>query len=63
MFQLSVDHNINNDDELQRLANIGLDIVAIQNSGGVANLETTRSLGDFRVKGGYKEYEMLRCHS
>jgi len=58
--KLSEDHTVHSEKELQRLANIGLDIVALQTSGGIANLETTRSLGDFRVKGGYKEYEILR---
>ncbi|XP_065065554.1 TGF-beta-activated kinase 1 and MAP3K7-binding protein 1-like isoform X2 [Rhopilema esculentum] len=58
--QLSIDHNLKDDEELQRLANLGLDIVALQNIGDIVGLETTRSLGDFRVKGGYKEYDILK---
>eukprot|EP00794_Sanderia_malayensis_P009239 gene9239-10213_t len=60
MEQLSVDHTIRNAQELQRLANIGLDIEKIQKTRRIFNQDITRSLGDFPVKGGYKEIECLR---
>jgi len=49
VFQLSVDHNLNNDDECKRLADIGIDVDSLRE---VSDLTHTRSVGDFHVKGG-----------
>ena len=60
LLQLSVSHDTQNQTELQRLANLGLDIESIQKAGKLGNQAITRSFGDFPVKGGYKDFEMLR---
>ena len=57
--QLSIDHTITTNAELQRLANLGLDIEKLQYSG---YLDTTRSIGDWEFKGGYKNNEILRYY-
>lgn len=61
--QLSVDHVTNNEDELARLANLGLDIPQILRNRRIGNQENTRSIGDYGVKGGYKDFDILRCVS
>lgn len=58
--QLSVDHVTNNNDELARLANLGLDIQQILRNRRIGNQENTRSIGDYGVKGGYKDFDILR---
>lgn len=58
--QLSVDHVTNNKDELARLANLGLDIPQILRNRRIGNQENTRSIGDYGVKGGYKDFDILR---
>lgn len=58
--QLSVDHVTNNKDELARLANLGLDIQQILRNRRIGNQENTRSIGDYGVKGGYKDFDILR---
>lgn len=57
--QLSVDHVTNNKDELARLANLGLDIQQILRNRRIGNQENTRSIGDYGVKGGYKDFDIL----
>lgn len=56
LVQLSVDHTISTVSELQRLANLGIDIEKLQYSNV---LNTTRSIGDWAFKGGYKNDEIL----
>ena len=58
--QLSVDHVTNNKDELARLASLGLDIQQILRNRRIGNQENTRSIGDYGVKGGYKDFDILR---
>ncbi|CAH3039782.1 unnamed protein product [Pocillopora meandrina] len=57
--QLSVDHVTSNNDELTRLANLGLDIQQILRNRRIGNQENTRSIGDYCVKGGYKDFDIL----
>ncbi|XP_002735144.1 TGF-beta-activated kinase 1 and MAP3K7-binding protein 1-like [Saccoglossus kowalevskii] len=58
--QLSVDHNIDNEDELLRLSQLGLDTEKIRQEGRkLGSHETTRSIGDYSVKGGYKDFDIL----
>ncbi|VDP26196.1 unnamed protein product [Soboliphyme baturini] len=54
--QLSVDHDIDNPDEVMRLTKLGLNLDAIRHFS-----HTTRCLGDFPRKGGYKDFELLSC--
>ena len=61
--QLSVDHVTNNKDELARLANLGLDVRQILRNRRIGNQENTRSIGDYGVKGGYKDFDILRSVS
>ena len=61
--QLSVDHVTNNKDELARLAKLGLDIQQILRNRRIGNQENTRSIGDYGVKGGYKDFDILRYGS
>lgn len=77
--QLSVDHDMKNEDELLRLTQIGLHIdnlrkcIVLQKllfifklynfllaATHLGNQENTRCLGNYLVKGGYKEFDDLR---
>lgn len=57
VIQLSSDHDLSNEDELLRLYNLGLD--KISQGSRLGNQENTRCLGNYLVKGGYKEFEEL----
>lgn len=57
--QLSVDHNLNNEDEILRLSNLGLDIQTVRSS----PLESTRCIGNYLGKAGYKESDYLYAAS
>lgn len=57
--QLSVDHDLTNEDELLRLAQIGIKRDGLRNSKHLGNQQNTRCLGNYLVKGGYKEFEDL----
>lgn len=54
VIQLSVDHTVENEDEAFRLTQLGLPAEAIQHF-----RHTTRCLGDYPRKGGYKDFELL----
>ena len=58
--QLSVDHSIYNEQELERLTALGLDREQLKKSGRLGTLENTRSIGDYMLKGGYKDVNVLR---
>ena len=60
VMQLSDDHNVYNPGEQERLAKLGLDIDMIVSGGRLGPYQITRSIGDFDIKGGYKDVEMLR---
>ncbi|XP_067007511.2 TGF-beta-activated kinase 1 and MAP3K7-binding protein 1 [Anabrus simplex] len=57
--QLSVDHDLKNEDELLRLSQLGLDVEKVRQGSHLGNQENTRCLGNYLVKGGYKEFEEL----
>ncbi|XP_015585361.1 TGF-beta-activated kinase 1 and MAP3K7-binding protein 1 [Cephus cinctus] len=57
--QLSADHDLRNEDELLRLSQLGLDIESIRQGSHLGNQENTRCLGNYLVKGGYREFEEL----
>ncbi|XP_076265929.1 TGF-beta-activated kinase 1 and MAP3K7-binding protein 1-like [Rhynchophorus ferrugineus] len=57
--QLSVDHDLKNEDELLRLSQIGISAQTIRRGSRLGNQENTRCLGNYLVKGGYKDFEDL----
>ncbi|XP_057652313.1 TGF-beta-activated kinase 1 and MAP3K7-binding protein 1-like [Diorhabda carinulata] len=57
--QLSVDHDLKNEDELLRLTQIGINLNNLRKSTRLGNQENTRCLGNYNVKGGYKDFEDL----
>jgi len=57
VIQLSVTHDLKNEDEVQRLRSLNLDLDSLQ--GKLGNQETTRCIGNYLVKGGYKENSNL----
>ncbi|KAI4460907.1 protein phosphatase 2c [Holotrichia oblita] len=57
--QLSVDHNLRNEDELLRLSQIGINAANLRRCTHLGNQGNTRCLGNYLVKGGYKEFEDL----
>lgn len=57
--QLSYDHTINDFGEQTRLKQAGLDVDKIQVLRRVANSDCTRCIGDYHVKGGYKDNDVL----
>ncbi|OXU29520.1 hypothetical protein TSAR_003832 [Trichomalopsis sarcophagae] len=59
VIQMTVDHDLRNEDELLRLSQLGLDIKSIKQGSHLGNQENTRCLGNYLVKGGYKEFEDL----
>ena len=58
--QLSVDHSLMNEEELARLANLGLDVEQMRRVRLIGSSDSTRCIGDYHVKGGYKDIEILR---
>ena len=58
--QLSVDHSIENEQELERLTALGLDREQLKKSGRLGTQENTRSIGDYILKGGYKDVDTIR---
>ncbi|XP_018336381.1 TGF-beta-activated kinase 1 and MAP3K7-binding protein 1-like [Agrilus planipennis] len=61
--QLSVDHDLRNEDELLRLSQIGIKMEDLRKRSHLGNQENTRCLGNYMVKGGYKEFEDLSSAS
>ena len=57
--QLTEDHNVNNEQELKRLVALGLDQEQLQKSGRLGTWENTRSIGDYILKRGYKDIDLL----
>ena len=58
--QLSADHILSNEDELNRLAVLGVDIDQIKKDGQIGNHSYTRTIGDYHIKGNYKEVKGMR---
>jgi len=57
--QLSEDHDVDNEEELKRLEKLGLDPIELKKSGRLGTQENTRSIGDFSIKGGYKDVDVI----
>ena len=58
--QISEDHNTKNDKEIARLVQCGLDEVRLRSSGRLGIHQNTRSIGDYGIKGGFKDHDILR---
>ncbi len=58
--QLSIDHIATNEDEIKRLSELGLDPLQLQRSRRLGMQQTTRSIGDYSIKGGYKDVDIIR---
>lgn len=58
--QLSVDHSVENENELKRLEALGLDPKELIKAGRLGMQENTRSIGDYSIKQGYKDVDTLR---
>ena len=58
---LSVNHDLSNPQELQRLIKLGLDVEKLRQIGKIGRFNYTRTLGDYYVKGGYKDIQIIRC--
>ena len=56
--QLTVDHNLSNSEELERLTSLGLSVDML--SGKLGHNEYTRTMGDCSLKCYYKDMEQLR---
>lgn len=56
--QLTVDHNLDNEDEILRLSQIGVKINK-EKCSKIGNVGITRCLGNYLVKGGYKDFEEM----
>lgn len=54
VIQVTVDHNLNNEDEILRLCGLGLETASLRNE-----ISTTRCIGNYMGKGGYKDSEFL----
>ncbi|EQB77202.1 TGF-beta-activated kinase 1 and MAP3K7-binding protein 1 isoform alpha [Camelus ferus] len=57
--QLNVDHTTENEDELFRLSQLGLDAGKIKQVGVICGQESTRRIGDYKVKYGYTDIDLL----
>ncbi|XP_012551629.2 tak1 isoform X1 [Bombyx mori] len=57
--QLTVDHSLNNEDELLRLSQLGLDVNKLRNAQYLGNQTGTRCLGNYLVKGLYKAFPSI----
>ena len=59
--QISDVHNVYNPTEQRRLANLGLVVEDLVRFGRLGPYQVTRSIGDYAIKGGYKDVDILRC--
>ena len=60
MIQLTADHNLDNDDEMQRLSQLRVDVEKVRETGRLAGHYYTRSIGDYHIKNDYRDIEMIR---
>ena len=58
--QLTRDHSVESEEELRRLEGVGLDPKELIRTGRLGMHENTRSIGDYSIKRGYKEVDVLR---
>ncbi|XP_054460104.1 LOW QUALITY PROTEIN: TGF-beta-activated kinase 1 and MAP3K7-binding protein 1 [Anoplopoma fimbria] len=59
VLQIGRPHSTDNEDELQRLAALGVDSARVRQAGQITGQSSTRRLGDYRVKFNYNEIELL----
>nr|XP_020665801.1 TGF-beta-activated kinase 1 and MAP3K7-binding protein 1 isoform X3 [Pogona vitticeps] len=57
--QLNNDHTAENEDELFRFSQLGLDAAKIKQVGAICGQESTRRIGDYKVKYSYSDIELL----
>uniref|UniRef100_UPI00358FA52A TGF-beta-activated kinase 1 and MAP3K7-binding protein 1 isoform X2 n=1 Tax=Myxine glutinosa TaxID=7769 RepID=UPI00358FA52A len=57
--QLNSDHHMQNEAELQRLVQLGLDIEKVKEEGALGQIDCTRRIGDYKIKLGYKDIAAL----
>uniref|UniRef100_A0A8D0NNV8 TGF-beta-activated kinase 1 and MAP3K7-binding protein 1 n=1 Tax=Sus scrofa TaxID=9823 RepID=A0A8D0NNV8_PIG len=57
--QLNMDHTTENEDELFRLSQLGLDAGKLKQVGVICGQESTRRIGDYKVKYGYTDIDLL----
>lgn len=58
--QLTKDHSVENEAELQRLEALGLRRENLLRAGRLGTQENTRSIGDYNIKEGYRDMDSLR---
>ncbi|XP_016093271.1 TGF-beta-activated kinase 1 and MAP3K7-binding protein 1, partial [Sinocyclocheilus grahami] len=63
VIQIGRAHTTDNDDELSRLAQLGLDPVRLRQTGLISGQSSTRRIGDYKVKFNYTDIDVLRCVS
>ncbi|KAM6972247.1 TGF-beta-activated kinase 1 and MAP3K7-binding protein 1 [Aplochiton taeniatus] len=59
VIQIGRPHTTDNEDELQRLAGLGLDPARLKQAGLIAGQSSTRRIGDYRVKFNYTDIDLL----
>ena len=59
-FQLTVDHTVDNVEELERLQALGLEREQLKKAGRLGGQENTRCIGDYGIKEGYTEVDSIR---
>ncbi|KAF7217801.1 TGF-beta-activated kinase 1 and MAP3K7-binding protein 1 isoform X1 [Nothobranchius furzeri] len=59
VLQIGRPHSTDNEDELQRLAALGVDAARVRQAGQIAGQSSVRRLGDYRVKFNYSEIDLL----
>ncbi|XP_077294109.1 TGF-beta-activated kinase 1 and MAP3K7-binding protein 1-like isoform X2 [Arctopsyche grandis] len=57
--QLSIDHSLNNEDELLRLSQLGLDMDTLRKAEQLGNQSSTRCLGNYSIKTFYQSFPDL----
>jgi len=57
--QMTVDHDLNNKAELDRLAQIGVDVGRVRTVRRLGSVDCTRSIGDLNIKRGFREMDGL----
>jgi len=60
VIQLTVEHNLDNDDEIQRLSQLHVDVEKVRQTGRLAGHFYTRSIGDYHIKNDYRDIELIR---
>ncbi|XP_016313565.1 TGF-beta-activated kinase 1 and MAP3K7-binding protein 1 [Sinocyclocheilus anshuiensis] len=59
VIQIGRAHTTDNDDELSRLAQLGLDPVRLRQTGLISGQSSTRRIGDYKVKFNYTDIDVL----